>query len=396
MSTLAEMAARTPRPVTPPVAQRSGTRDPVFLTVDEISVGYGTVGVLESLSLSVARGEFVALLGSSGCGKTTLLRTIAGFITPSSGAIRLDGRDVTRRPPDKRGMALVFQSYALWPHMTVAQNIGYGLKLRGMPRAEIGRRVGDIQDLLGLSGLGERKPAALSGGQRQRVALGRALAIEPDILLLDEPLSNLDARIRLSVRHEISALQRRLGITAIHVTHDREEAMVMADRIVILDAGRIAQIGSPEEVFNQPNSAFVAAFMGADNVIALTAARQGDTVAIAPGPFNLPAEIAADARSIPSGALIGRFRADSAELVAPDEFAAGVASRDSLILHGTVTHVSYPGGVWRHLVHIGDTQIVVDADRPFTPESKVSVRIPGPGLFLFPAVVEDAGGSRGN
>ncbi len=244
-----------------------------FLKVAGMSVGYGPTTVLDNLDLDIAKGEFVALLGSSGCGKTTLLRTIAGFAKPFSGRIEVAGRNVTELPPDKRGMALVFQSYALWPHMTVAQNIGYGLKLQKHSREIINSRVAEMQELLGLSGLGNRKPGQLSGGQRQRVALGRALAIDPEILLLDEPLSNLDARIRLTVRHEIRVLQKRLGITAVHVTHDREEAMVMADRIVIMNAGRIEQQGPPEEVYNKPASPFVAAFMGAENSSADAGAR---------------------------------------------------------------------------------------------------------------------------
>jgi len=194
---------------------------------------------------SVAEGEFVALLGSSGCGKTTLLRAISGFVPVEAGSIRVGDVDITHAPPDKRGMAMVFQSYALWPHMTAAANIGYGLKLRRKSRAEIAQRVDEVLRLLKLEGLGERKATELSGGQRQRVALGRALAIDPAILLLDEPLSNLDARVREQVRHEIKSIQQRLGITAIHVTHDREEAMVLADRIAIMDAGRIVQLGSP-------------------------------------------------------------------------------------------------------------------------------------------------------
>ena len=264
-------------PAAPAAAAEAG-----FLTVEALEAGYGATPVLEGLDLQVRKGEFVALLGASGCGKSTLLRALAGFVAPRGGRVRVAGRDVTRLAPDRRGMALVFQSYALWPHMTVAQNIGYGLKLAGLSRDEISRRVGEMQALLGLDGLGARKPSALSGGQRQRVALGRALAVHPDILLLDEPLSNLDARIRLTVRHEIIALQRRLGTTAIHVTHDREEAMVMADRIVILDRGRIAQIGTPEEVYNRPVSAFVAAFMGAENCFPLSVERTGDGLRIRP------------------------------------------------------------------------------------------------------------------
>jgi ABC-type Fe3+/spermidine/putrescine transport system ATPase subunit len=355
-----------------------------FLKVDGVSVAYSAVRVLDRLDLSVRRGEFVALLGSSGCGKTTLLRTIAGFIRPQSGRILVDGRDVTDLPPDKRGMALVFQSYALWPHMTVAQNIGYGLKLKGMPRGEIAGRVAEIQDLLGLTGLEERKPGALSGGQRQRVALGRALAIQPDILLLDEPLSNLDARIRLTVRHEISALQRRLGITAIHVTHDREEAMVMADRIVILDAGKIAQIGTPEDLFNRPKSPFVAAFMGADNVVALSGSRDGDMLHVAQSATNRAAVIRDSGRNLAGSIFEGRFRAEVAELHPAGAFPANLVADNALLLVGAVTQVSYPGGLWRHLVSVGDRIVVVDAPQAFEPGTRVLVRIPGQSLFLFP------------
>ena len=224
------------------------------LEVTDLEVSYGDTQVLKRISLAVAGGEFVALLGPSGCGKTTLLRAISGFVPVASGRVAVAGREITHEPPDKRGMAMVFQSYALWPHMTTAQNLGYGLKLRRVAKPEIARRVADILAMLKLEGFGERNVTQLSGGQRQRVALGRALAVNPEVLLLDEPLSNLDARIREDVRHEIKALQAKLGITTIHVTHDREEAMVMADRIAILDAGRIAQLGAPEEVYNRPNS----------------------------------------------------------------------------------------------------------------------------------------------
>ncbi|HYN12198.1 MAG TPA: ABC transporter ATP-binding protein, partial [Burkholderiales bacterium] len=241
------------------------------LDIAGLEVSYGAIPVLEQVSLAVAAGEFVALLGPSGCGKTTLLRAVSGFVPVSGGRISVAGRDITHAPPDQRGMAMVFQSYALWPHMTTAQNLGYGLKLRRVAKQDIARRVAEILAMLKLEGFGERNVTQLSGGQRQRVALGRALAVSPQLLLLDEPLSNLDARIREDVRHEIKSLQAKLGITTIHVTHDREEAMVMADRIAILDAGRIAQLGSPEEVYNRPNSPFIASFMGAGNVVELEA-----------------------------------------------------------------------------------------------------------------------------
>ena len=363
--------------------------DPHFLKVNGIGVSYGATRVLENLDLSVARGEFVALLGSSGCGKTTLLRTIAGFIKPNAGSVHVAGTDVTAQPPDKRGMALVFQSYALWPHMTVAQNIGYGLKLRRRPRAEIAGRVKELQALLGLDGLGERKPANLSGGQRQRVALGRALAVEPNILLLDEPLSNLDTRIRQTVRHEISALQRRLGITAIHVTHDREEAMVMADRIVILNAGVIAQVGTPEEVFNHPASDFVAAFMGADNVLALKGRRSQGRLVIEPGANHAAAVITAPAQITDAGRYVARFRSEVGELFPADAAPDGETAQEALLLDGEIAQVSYPGGQWRHLVDIGETIIVVDAARPFEPGARVRVKVPGEALFVFPEAATD-------
>ncbi|MCQ8784112.1 ABC transporter ATP-binding protein [Mangrovibrevibacter kandeliae] len=355
--------------------------DPAFLQIRDLTVGYGGNRVLDALSLEVCEGEFVALLGASGCGKTTLLRTIAGFADPSEGEVVLAGSDITRRPPDRRGMALVFQSYALWPHMTVAQTIGYGLKLRRVAKPEIARRVAEMQALLGLEGLQERKPAQLSGGQRQRVALGRALAIEPQVLLLDEPLSNLDARVRLTLRHEIRALQSRLGITAVHVTHDREEAMVMADRIVLIDRGRIAQAGTPDRVYNHPASAFVAAFMGAENVLELRGTVTGQDVHLAAGAANAPAAVPVHGRNLTSGRFEARFRSEAAVLLPAD--AAPVDG--ALDLVGVVRTVSYPGGLWRHLVVIGDRDIHVDAAVAHPPGTPVTVRVPSSALFLFDA-----------
>lgn len=355
-----------------------------YLEIASTRVRYGEVEVLKGIDLSVGKGEFVALLGSSGCGKTTLLRTIAGFNTPTAGTIRVDGRDVTRQPPDKRGMALVFQSYALWPHMTVDQNIGYGLKLRRMPARDASARVAEMKGLLGLDALGQRKPGALSGGQRQRVALGRALAVNPDILLLDEPLSNLDARIRLTVRHEISALQRRLGITAVHVTHDREEAMVMADRIVILDGGKIAQTGTPQEVYNQPNSDFVAAFMGAENILDIDVVAQGDSMEIAAGPHSLRATVHRPGQAAFTGKAIARFRSESIGVAdASDDTLSGKSG--GLLLKGIVEQVSYPGGLWRHVIHLGDNSVIVDAEQRFEQGAQVHLRVPEDRLYIFPA-----------
>lgn len=357
-----------------------------FLDVARLRVAYAAQPVLDDLSLSVARGEFVALLGASGCGKTTLLRSIAGFIQPQSGRIHVHGRDVTALAPDARGMAFVFQSYALWPHMTVAQNIGYALKLRRTPAAKIKQRVEEIGAMLGLDGLLARKPTALSGGQRQRVALGRALAADPEILLLDEPLSNLDARIRISVRHEISALQKRLGITAIHVTHDREEAMIMADRIVILDQGRIAQAGTPHELYNRPASAFVAAFMGAENAISLEGSHAGEQLSLhsphAPRPC-----ITAPLAGPCNGHYQARFRSDAARLID-----AADSASDGLRLRGQVIQVSYPGGQWRHAVQLGEHTVIVDAHEARSPGESVDLLVPRDKLFVFPTAADAATG----
>ena len=359
------------------------------LTVERVAVAFGPVQVLKGVSLEVAPGEFVALLGSSGCGKTTLLRAISGFAPVGSGRILVAGRDITGLPPERRGMAMVFQSYALWPHMTTAQNIAYGLRLRGRGRAERARRVEEVLALLGLAGLGSRPVTQLSGGQRQRVALGRALAVDPGILLLDEPLSNLDARIRQSVRHEIKALQGQLGITAIHVTHDREEAMVMADRIAIMDAGTIVQLGPPEEVYNRPASPFVAAFMGADNVIELAIRRGEQAVEVAAGadndaatlPFGTrPGEDGLHLAGGPDGRVIAHFRSEAARLVR-----SGQAPQGSLILRGRIRQSSYPGGFYRYAVAVGERQFMVDDPRRIAAGEPVGVCLPAAALHLYPA-----------
>src|SRR5512137_242974 len=252
---------------------------PAYLSIENLSVSYGATRVLDRVSLDVARGEMIALLGSSGCGKTTLLRAIAGFVLPKAGAIRVDGRDIAGLPPERRGTAMMFQSYALWPHMTVAGNIGYGLKMRHWKKDAIAARIDEMLALLQLEGFGPRPVTQLSGGQRQRVALGRALAVSPSLLLLDEPMSNLDYKVRLELRHELRALQQRIGITAVYVTHDREEALTLADRIAVIDAGRIIQCGAPEDVFHRPSSAFVAGFMGAENGIDVVLRADGTLVA---------------------------------------------------------------------------------------------------------------------
>ena len=227
--------------------------------------GSGEFVAVDHVSLSIRQGEFLTLLGPSGCGKTTTLRLIAGFETPDSGRIELDGKDITRQPPNLRDMTMVFQSYALFPHMSVFDNVAYGLQIQKMPRNAIQTKVSTMLDMIGLGALAARRPNQLSGGQQQRVALARALVMEPRVLLFDEPLSNLDAKLRVQMRSEIHRLQRRLNITSVYVTHDQEEAMSMSDRIVVMNAGRIDQIGSPQAVYRTPTTRFVADFIGHAN-----------------------------------------------------------------------------------------------------------------------------------
>src|SRR5215216_1697675 len=232
------------------------------LSLNGLSKHYGDFYAVREVSLTIADGEFLVLLGPSGCGKTTTLRMVAGFIEPSAGHVRLAGQDVTLLPPWKRNAGMVFQSYALFPHMTVAQNVAFGLEMRKLARADIERRVEEVLALVRLGGYGGRLPRQLSGGQQQRVALARALAIRPDVLLLDEPLSNLDAKLRQEVRVEIRELQRQLGLTTVMVTHDQEEALTMADRLVVMADGEIRQIGSQRDLYERPADRFVASFVG--------------------------------------------------------------------------------------------------------------------------------------
>ncbi|HSV78716.1 MAG TPA: ABC transporter ATP-binding protein [Ramlibacter sp.] len=239
-----------------------------YLTLDGLAKHFAGHTAVDGLSLSIEKGEFLSLLGPSGCGKTTTLQMVAGFVDPSRGRIVLDGRDVTGLRPEKRGMGVVFQSYALFPHMTVAENVGFGLEMRKVPGAERDKRVAETLELVRLGGLGNRHPKALSGGQRQRVALARALAIRPAVLLLDEPMSNLDAKLREEMHIELRAIQKHLGITTILVTHDQVEAMTMSDRVAVMHGGRIVQLGTPFDAYERPQSAFASSFLGQTNKVA--------------------------------------------------------------------------------------------------------------------------------
>jgi putative spermidine/putrescine transport system ATP-binding protein len=238
-----------------------------FLEIEKARKVYGSHAVVQSFDLAVQRGEFVSFLGPSGCGKTTTLRMVAGFEVPTAGAIRIDGQDVTRLRPNQRKVGMMFQAYALFPNMTVAENVGFGLKVAKRPAAEIRQRVEEMLNVIKLPALGGRYPYQLSGGQQQRVALARALANKPQVLLLDEPLSALDAKIRISLREEIRGIQRQLGITTIYVTHDQEEALSMSDRVVVMSDGRMEQVGTPFEIYNFPRTRFVASFVGTLNIL---------------------------------------------------------------------------------------------------------------------------------
>lgn len=233
---------------------------------------------VDDVTLSAGRGEFLALLGPSGCGKTTTLRMLAGLIEPSSGAVRLDGKDITHTPVHKRSMGMVFQSYALFPHLDVKSNVAYGLRMRRVPKAQVAQRVAEALAAVRLGHLADRRVQALSGGQQQRVALARAIVIEPALFLMDEPLSNLDAKLRDAMRREIRDIQQRMGITAVFVTHDQDEALTMADKIAVMSEGRLEQFGSPEEIYERPATRFVAEFVGTANLFdGATVTRTGDT-----------------------------------------------------------------------------------------------------------------------
>lgn len=321
-----------------------------FLEIDNLQKRFARTTAVELVQLEVTRGEFVSFLGPSGCGKTTTLRIIAGFESPSSGAIRLDGVDITHRPPHQRGVGMVFQSYALFPNMTVAENVGFGLKVAKKPATEIKRRVDEMLSLIELPALGTRYPYQLSGGQQQRVALARALAIQPQVLLLDEPLSALDAKIRVALRNEIRSIQRKLGITTIYVTHDQEEALSLSDRIVVMHEGRVEQIGTPFEIYNFPQTAFVASFVGTLNVL------RGQVADPVRG------KIMVDGQEVIASRGLEHTRVGDACSVAirPEIVSLGEAAGDGNRMQGRVEDVNFLGSIVRIRVRFKDNAISLD------------------------------------
>lgn len=321
-----------------------------FLEIANLEKFYGTTHVVKDFNLDVEKGEFISFLGPSGCGKTTTLRMVAGFETPSSGSIRIDGRDVVDLRPNQRNIGMVFQAYALFPNLTVAQNIGFGLKVAGRPRAEIAERVKEMLAIIHLPDLGGRYPFQLSGGQQQRVALARALAVRPQLLLLDEPLSALDAKIRVSLRQEIRAIQKELGITTIYVTHDQEEALSMSDRIVVMNAGVAEQVGDPFTIYNRPATRFVASFVGTLNALDATVtdpAAGAVTLDDQPIVLNRPIDAAA-------GSTVGLA-------LRPETLSLGPRPGNDGLIRGTVTDVQFLGSVLRVRVSLAGQVVALDS-----------------------------------
>ena len=333
-----------------------------FLEISHLEKSFGANRVVKDFSLDIDQGEFVSLLGPSGCGKTTVLRMVAGFETPSTGSIRIDGQDVVNLRPNQRNIGMVFQAYALFPNLTVAQNVGFGLKVKGVPRAESDARVVEMLRLIGLSDLGGRFPFQLSGGQQQRVALARALAVRPRVLLLDEPLSALDAKIRVSLRAEIRDIQRELGITTIFVTHDQEEAMSMSDRIVVMNGGIAEQVGAPFDIYNRPRTRFVANFVGTLNTFETRVenASQG-VVSIAGVPVTLP-----------EGNLTLRDGASLSIALRPEALQLGRVDGREVVLPATVEEVHFLGSVIRLRADVAGTKVCLDTfNRADTPPPAV-------------------------
>lgn len=343
-----------------------------YLQIAGIQISYGEKVVLHNIDLHVEKGEMIALLGPSGCGKTTLLNALCGFIAVKHGEITVAGRDITHSAPEQRNITMVFQSYALWPHLTVARNIGYGLKLRKWRRDDIDRRVAELLCIVNLAGLADVKVTELSGGQRQRVALARALAIEPDVLVLDEPLSNLDAKVRLNVRHEIKSLQKRLGFTSLIVTHDQQEALVMADRIAVLNNGRIEQIGTPEDIYQRPATPFVADFMGADNKINVN-----DFFA----KTNISASEQGECYADDFRDCTLYFRSADAALYALTDRGPG----EGVTLNGVVEQSAFLGNLYRHSVRCRERVLLADSTQCWPAQSSVRLHVPAGALHIFPS-----------
>jgi sn-glycerol 3-phosphate transport system ATP-binding protein len=338
----------------------------------------GGVRAVTDVNLTISDGEFIVLVGPSGCGKSTLLRMVAGLETISEGQVKIGARVVNKVEPAERDIAMVFQNYALYPHMTVRQNLEYGLKNRKTPRAEIDARVNEAARMLEIGQYLDRKPRALSGGQRQRVAMGRAIVRKPAVFLFDEPLSNLDAKLRVSMRGEIKRLQRRLGTTSIYVTHDQLEAMTLADRLVVLNGGRIEQIGAPLEVYHAPASTFVASFIGSPAMNLVKGELHGDKLAIGPVTIDL------EGYAPVSGAVTVGVRAEDLRIAGSDEeslpFRLDYAEElgAQRLIHGFVGDQHVTAAVSPEMELLPEMRIAVDARRLHFFSFETGKRLPGP------------------
>jgi iron(III) transport system ATP-binding protein len=340
-----------------------------------VSKLYGDVAAVRDVSFSIAARTLVTLLGPSGCGKTTILRMIAGLELPTTGTIRIGDVDVTNVPAAERDVSMVFQSYALFPHMNVEDNVSYGLTVSGLPKTQAYEKANAALETVGLTGLGERLPSELSGGQQQRVAVARALVLEPAVLLFDEPLSNLDARLRRQMREEIRDLQQRLGLTVVYVTHDQSEALAVSDRIIVMDKAVIAQEGAPRELYAQPRDAFVAGFMGEANRVPATLRRSNGTtgeVTLGPLMLSLPH------RGLPDGPIEIAIRPEAIDL----------RESGATALAGTVKKAAYLGSVMEYTLDtpIGPLFVVhPGVDRPLAPGANVSIALAPYGVVAIPA-----------
>jgi spermidine/putrescine transport system ATP-binding protein len=334
--------------------ENTGPASNHLLELKSISKRYGDVEAVRDLSLTLRRGEFISLLGPSGCGKTTTLRTIAGFEQPDAGSAEIDGEDILRVPPNERPVNTVFQSYALFSHLNVVDNVAFGLRERKRPRSEINRAVGEALDLVRLRGYEHRKPSELSGGQQQRVALARAIINEPQLLLLDEPLGALDLKLRRVMQFELKAIQRRLGMTFLYVTHDQEEAFAMSDRIAVMEEGRIVQLGAPEEIYERPSSMYVADFVGEANMLQGTVSASQENGAI----VALSSGHKVGCRPTPASAGTGVtliVRPEKIEMARRDE----PPDRDALGVSGVLADAVFLGSIRRFVVAADDGSSVV-------------------------------------
>jgi iron(III) transport system ATP-binding protein len=352
------------------------------ITIDRLSkhypamAGQGITRAVDDVSLTINAGDLFFLLGPSGCGKTTLLRMIAGFIEPTGGRIRFNDKDVTRQPPDKRNTGMVFQSYALWPHMSVHENVAFGLSVRKVNKAERDERVMEALRAVRMDSYAQRKPNQLSGGQQQRIALARALVVRPEVLLLDEPLSNLDAKLRLEMRSEIRRICTETGITTVYVTHDQKEALSMADRVAVLDMGVIAQVGSPRELYNRPASRFVADFLGETNFLSAEVASRDDGRLELDAPAGRITSTTFDAQAELKGNVTCSVRPEAIRLI---EAKDGVGADGVGGLEGQIVESIYLGEMAQHIVELGDASRLkvfeLHPMRQVDPGTRVGVRV---------------------